>query len=575
MPIRAAEIHPQHWIPDERDGFISWLRGEFAAANAIIDALCQHLQMSGSPGEYDLVVACIQQRRFSWNPILHMQHYYSVAEVLMALQQVTLKKIHHAQASEKLPSSVKFSEFRGSSFQQNKDLREPAKEDSSSKEELLLEDQALSRKVSTLSVAEEAASKLLFALLRAFGIANSFQQVNVLEGLEVYENVADTTELLAAVTQSHIMKSGEGRKRSRSIQFGTIPSEIIAEEQEQELSSMPKEEIVAEGGVPPFLDFLLERVLKLQDIPPDKRPTSCSISVFEPEDFMLLRAYHSFDQPVYMRSVLVDIQKESGNEKRRSLLVLQRNSKELVQCAVSPSQSRQIRLDHRDPLVNRHPQTHWPGYLHLFRASSLDVECHWEQGCFYHQTGSRITPSHRKLMDSNVESHQLSESFHHRAAPGRMASLVSVPGGFPGGAGWVLDSRIRKRYFSLCRRGKGVTYGSSVVIVRADKRSNAPEAEATDKWLKLLPDKKSALYSHSLPCIEAWLKSLGFSQSAEERASWVIERSDWHAQLSLEITELRIRYLKGGPGNLERDIERKFSYALCREDLENAILGGP
>ncbi|KAL2608021.1 hypothetical protein R1flu_026594 [Riccia fluitans] len=34
-------------------------------------------------------------------------------------------------------------------------------------------------------------------------------------------------------------------------------------------------------------------------------------------------------------------------------------------------------------------------------------------------------------------------------------------------------------------------------------------------------------------------------------------------------------YLKSGPGNLERDIERKFSYALSREDLENAILGGP
>ncbi|XP_024540325.1 uncharacterized protein LOC112340445 [Selaginella moellendorffii] len=370
MPIRAAEIHPQHWIPDERDGFISWLRGEFAAANAIIDALCQHLQMSGSPGEYDLVVACIQQRRFSWNPILHMQHYYSVAEVLMALQQVTLKKIHHAQASEKLPSSGKFS-FRGSSFQQNKDLREPAKEDSSSKEELLLEDQALSRKVSTLSVAEEAASK---SSLSAANLSSpkfivgledvEGEQVNVLEGLEVYENVADTTELLAAVTQSHIVKSGEGRKRSRSIQFGTIPSEIIAEEQEQELSSMPKEEIVAEGGVPPFLDFLLERVLKLQDIPPDKRPTSCSISVFEPEDFMLLRAYHSFDQPVYMvslsRSFLTfgrdlslltfkrNLEMRSAGKLFNltlapgSLLVLQRNSKELVQCAVSPSQSRQV-----------------------------------------------------------------------------------------------------------------------------------------------------------------------------------------------------------------------------------------
>ena len=35
------------------------------------------------------------------------------------------------------------------------------------------------------------------------------------------------------------------------------------------------------------------------------------------------------------------------------------------------------------------------------------------------------------------------------------------------------------------------------------------------------------------------------------------------------------RYLKSGPGNLDRDVERKFSYALSREDLENAILGGP
>lgn len=35
------------------------------------------------------------------------------------------------------------------------------------------------------------------------------------------------------------------------------------------------------------------------------------------------------------------------------------------------------------------------------------------------------------------------------------------------------------------------------------------------------------------------------------------------------------RYLKNGPGNLEKDVERRFSYALSREDIENAILGGP
>ncbi|XP_024961835.1 uncharacterized protein LOC112502213 [Cynara cardunculus var. scolymus] len=80
------------WYPDERDGFISWLRGEFAAANAIIDSLCHHLKSVGEPGEYDGVIGSIQQRRCNWNPVLHMQQYFSVAEVFNALQQVTWRR---------------------------------------------------------------------------------------------------------------------------------------------------------------------------------------------------------------------------------------------------------------------------------------------------------------------------------------------------------------------------------------------------------------------------------------------------------------------------------------------------
>ncbi|KAK9280626.1 hypothetical protein L1049_014322 [Liquidambar formosana] len=108
--------------------------------------------------------------------------------------------------------------------------------------------------------------------------------------------------------------------------------------------------------------------------------------------------------------------------------------------------------------------------------------------------------------------------------------------------------------------------------------SNTPEAELSateDEWLKKLPDKKKPLYSHSLPCIEAWLVNLGFYQSKEDRAVWLVEKPEWHAQLSLDVTDLYIRYLKSGPGNLEKDVERRFSYALSREDIENAILGGP
>nr|CAD1831121.1 unnamed protein product [Ananas comosus var. bracteatus] len=108
--------------------------------------------------------------------------------------------------------------------------------------------------------------------------------------------------------------------------------------------------------------------------------------------------------------------------------------------------------------------------------------------------------------------------------------------------------------------------------------SSSPAEEisaAEEEWLRKLPDKKKPLYSHSLPCIEAWLRHLGFRRSRDDRAVWLAENPLWHAQLSLDVTDLYIRYLKSGPGNLEKDVERRFSYALSREDIENAILGGP
>nr|XP_010939980.1 RNA demethylase ALKBH10B [Elaeis guineensis] len=83
---------PRQWFPDERDGFISWLRGEFAAANAIIDLMIHHLRAIGEPGEYDHVAGCIHQRRSLWQPVLHFQQYFPVAEVMFALQQVAWRR---------------------------------------------------------------------------------------------------------------------------------------------------------------------------------------------------------------------------------------------------------------------------------------------------------------------------------------------------------------------------------------------------------------------------------------------------------------------------------------------------
>ncbi|XP_025691543.1 RNA demethylase ALKBH10B isoform X1 [Arachis hypogaea] len=89
----GGEIHyRQQWFVDERDSLIGWLRSEFAAANAIIDSLCHHLRIVGDPGEYDMVVGAIQQRRCNWNQVLLMQQYFSVSEVVYALQQVAWRR---------------------------------------------------------------------------------------------------------------------------------------------------------------------------------------------------------------------------------------------------------------------------------------------------------------------------------------------------------------------------------------------------------------------------------------------------------------------------------------------------
>ncbi|ESQ35333.1 hypothetical protein EUTSA_v10007113mg [Eutrema salsugineum] len=80
------------WIPDGRDGFISWIRGEFAAANAIIDLLCQHLVATGDHNEYEAVISSIRHRQLGWSQVTYMQQFFPIAEISHTLQQVAWKR---------------------------------------------------------------------------------------------------------------------------------------------------------------------------------------------------------------------------------------------------------------------------------------------------------------------------------------------------------------------------------------------------------------------------------------------------------------------------------------------------
>lgn len=91
-----------------KDAIISWFRGEFAAANAMIDALCGHLAEIGGDGkEYEAAFAAIHRRRLNWIPILQMQKFYSIADVANELKAVAAAKKERAMEVAAVEESVK------------------------------------------------------------------------------------------------------------------------------------------------------------------------------------------------------------------------------------------------------------------------------------------------------------------------------------------------------------------------------------------------------------------------------------------------------------------------------------
>lgn len=94
VPSIMPPIQPPPMYISDSYSMISWFRSEFAAANAIIDALCGHLaQLGGDDGcDYSSLFSAIHRRRLHWIPILQMQKYESIAEVALELRRVEEKK---------------------------------------------------------------------------------------------------------------------------------------------------------------------------------------------------------------------------------------------------------------------------------------------------------------------------------------------------------------------------------------------------------------------------------------------------------------------------------------------------
>ena len=93
------------------------------------------------------------------------------------------------------------------------------------------------------------------------------------------------------------------------------------------------------------------------------------------------------------------------------------------------------------------------------------------------------------------------------------------------------------------------------------------------RMLMELPEAETPLYNHTLPVIEHWLTTQGCQQDRENLHCWYVEKPTWKAEISLEVEELTVRYLKAGQQG--DDISRSFKYSLSRQDIEEAVFSGP
>ncbi|KAM0011194.1 putative RNA demethylase ALKBH9B/ALKBH10B [Helianthus debilis subsp. tardiflorus] len=83
-----------------KDAIISWFRGEFVAANALIDTLCGHLsQLEAEKPDYETVFAVAHCRRLNRIPILQMQKCFFIADVRARREILTWRPRKHPDSS--------------------------------------------------------------------------------------------------------------------------------------------------------------------------------------------------------------------------------------------------------------------------------------------------------------------------------------------------------------------------------------------------------------------------------------------------------------------------------------------
>ncbi|KAL6978482.1 hypothetical protein U1Q18_020150 [Sarracenia purpurea var. burkii] len=380
-----------------KDAIIAWFRGEFAAANAIIDALCNHLtQLEGGGGsEYESVFAAIHRRRLNWIPILQMQKYYPIADVALELRRVAAKKMNDREEIESVKQS---DELKVSAIEQEKN-REVSEEESTESNENggdEVVDEGSIRDDSPKSGITDSESHEVQPTLENIDLCSNHEacdarcsqikmtkgfvakeqvkgrMVNVVRGLKLFEDIFTDSELsklndfvneLRAAGQNGEL-SGEtfilynqqikGKKREL-IQLG---APIFGQIKEEATTKDEKSHIEA---IPALVQGVIDHLVQWHLISENRKPNSCVINFFDEGEFSqpFLKPPH-LDQPIstlllsestmaFGRTLVSD---NVGNYKgplvlslkEGSLLVMRGNSSDMARHAMCPSPNKRVSI---------------------------------------------------------------------------------------------------------------------------------------------------------------------------------------------------------------------------------------
>ncbi|KAL7587154.1 RNA demethylase ALKBH10B [Lactuca sativa] len=396
MPVQPGMIMPGAFA---KDAIISWFRGEFAAANAIIDALCGHLsQLEGGRCEYETVFAAIHQRRLNWIPILQMQKYFSIADVTAELQKVIEEKT-------RLGGIDKIEEINVSSPVEEKNLEislECTESNGNGDAEVIDEDFSRddspnseitdtgSQEVHYLAETKEENKELICSnqeqqqkedwearrakikLTKGFVAKESVKghMVNVVRGLKLYEDILNDTELSKLndyVNQLRVagqngQLSGQTfikyNQQSKAIKreliqfgapiFGQIKDDATTKSQNSHMEPIPAP-----------LENIIDNLIQCHLISENRRPNSCIVSFFDEGEFSqpFLKPPH-LEQPIstlllsestmgFGRTLVCD---NDGNYKgslmlslkQGSLLVMRGNSADMARHVMCQSPTKRI-----------------------------------------------------------------------------------------------------------------------------------------------------------------------------------------------------------------------------------------